>query len=72
MSSIESSLAEMKYMMKHMMGHSKSQPSSQQIANELRKSVQSIIQAQRNLADINHNTHMELIRNMVEARYKFT
>ncbi|MFS7986823.1 hypothetical protein Hanom_Chr11g01014741 [Helianthus anomalus] len=34
--------------------------------------MQPIIQAQRNLADINNNTHMELVRNMVEARYKVT
>ncbi|MFS8003323.1 hypothetical protein Hanom_Chr13g01212671 [Helianthus anomalus] len=72
MTSMESSMAEMKDMMKQMMEHFKSQPSTQQITNELWKSVQPIIQAQRNLADINHNTHMELVRNMVEARYKVT
>ncbi|MFS7938768.1 hypothetical protein Hanom_Chr05g00443651 [Helianthus anomalus] len=59
-------------MMKQMLEHSKSQPLTRQIADELWKSVQPIIQAQRNLDDINHNSHMELIRNMVEARYKVT
>ncbi|MFS7998342.1 hypothetical protein Hanom_Chr12g01152591 [Helianthus anomalus] len=72
MTYMESSMAEMKSIMKQMLKHSESQPSTQQITNELLKSVQPIIQAQRNLADINHNTHMELIRNMVEARYKVT
>ncbi|MFS7917817.1 hypothetical protein Hanom_Chr03g00193651 [Helianthus anomalus] len=72
MSSMESSMAEMKDMIRQMMEHSHNQPTTQQIANELWKFVQPIIQAQRNLADINHNTHMELTRNMVEARYKVT
>ncbi|MFS7970777.1 hypothetical protein Hanom_Chr09g00824891 [Helianthus anomalus] len=72
MTSMESSMVEMKNMMKQMLEHSKSQPLTQQIADELWKSVQPIIQAQRNLADIHHTTHMELIRNMVEARYKVT
>ncbi|KAF5761382.1 hypothetical protein HanXRQr2_Chr16g0764481 [Helianthus annuus] len=65
-------MTEMKEMMKQMLEHSQSQPNTQQIANELWNSVQSILQAQRNLAEINHNTHMELIRNMVDARYKVT
>ncbi|MFS7937505.1 hypothetical protein Hanom_Chr05g00428341 [Helianthus anomalus] len=72
MISMESSMAEMKDMMNQMMKHSKSQPSIQKIANELWKSVQPIIQAQRNLADINHNTHIELIRNMIESKFKVT
>ncbi|MFS7939328.1 hypothetical protein Hanom_Chr05g00450381 [Helianthus anomalus] len=72
MTSMETSMTGMKEMMKQKMEHSQSQPSTQQIANEMWKFVQPIIQAQRNLADINHNTHMELIRNMVEVRYKVT
>ncbi|KAJ0599271.1 hypothetical protein HanRHA438_Chr03g0105531 [Helianthus annuus] len=72
MSSMESSMAEMKDMMRQMMEHSHNQPTTQQIANEMWKSVPPIIQAKRNLADINHNTHMELTRNMVEATYKVT
>ncbi|MFS7987784.1 hypothetical protein Hanom_Chr11g01026971 [Helianthus anomalus] len=72
MTSMESSMAEMKDMMRQMMEHSQSQASIQQIANELWKFVQPIIQAQRNLANLNHNTHIELIRNMVEPRYKVT
>ncbi|MFS8004548.1 hypothetical protein Hanom_Chr13g01227161 [Helianthus anomalus] len=72
MTSIESSMAEMKDMMRRMMEHSQSQPSTQKIANELWNSIQPILQAQINLVEINHNTHMELIRNMVDARYKVT
>ncbi|XP_022019931.1 endochitinase A-like [Helianthus annuus] len=70
MTSMETSMTEIKEMMKQMLEHSQSQPNTQQIANELWNSVQPILQAQRNLAEINHNTHMELIRNMVDARYK--
>ncbi|MFS8020100.1 hypothetical protein Hanom_Chr15g01411571 [Helianthus anomalus] len=51
---------------------SKSQPTHQQLSQELWKSVQPILTAQRELAEIQHNTHMELIGNMVEARYKDT
>ncbi|MFS7966017.1 hypothetical protein Hanom_Chr09g00768931 [Helianthus anomalus] len=72
MNSIETSVADMKEMMKQMMELSKGQPSTQQIANELWNSVQPILHAQRNLVEINHNTHMELIWNMVDARYKDT
>ncbi|MFS8027062.1 hypothetical protein Hanom_Chr16g01494231 [Helianthus anomalus] len=72
MTSMETSMTEMKEMMKQMLEHSQSQPNIQQIANEMWNSVQPILQAQRNLAEINHNTHMELIRNMVDARYKVT
>ncbi|MFS8002080.1 hypothetical protein Hanom_Chr13g01197921 [Helianthus anomalus] len=34
--------------------------------------MQPILQSQRNLAEINHNTDIELIRNMVDSRYKVT
>ncbi|KAJ0480135.1 hypothetical protein HanIR_Chr13g0628031 [Helianthus annuus] len=72
MALMETSVADMKEMLKYMMELSKSQPSTQQIANELWNFVQPILHAQKNLAEINHNTHMELIRNMVDARYKDT
>ncbi|MFS7934709.1 hypothetical protein Hanom_Chr05g00394911 [Helianthus anomalus] len=58
--------------MKHLLENSKSQPSTQQIIDELWKSVQPILHAQKNLSDSYHKTHMELIRFMVEARYKDT
>ncbi|MFS8026432.1 hypothetical protein Hanom_Chr16g01486661 [Helianthus anomalus] len=51
---------------------SKSQPTHQQLSQELWNSVQPILIAQRELAEIQHNTHMALIRNMVEARNKDT
>ncbi|MFS7888894.1 hypothetical protein Hanom_Chr00s000002g01600401 [Helianthus anomalus] len=51
---------------------SKSQPSTLQIADELWKSVQPILHAQKNLSEINHNTHMELIKITVDARYNDT
>ncbi|MFS7963173.1 hypothetical protein Hanom_Chr08g00734981 [Helianthus anomalus] len=72
MSFIETFVGEMKDMMKQILEVSKSQPSTQQTANELWKSVQPILHAQKNLSEINHNTHMELIRIMVDARYKDT
>ncbi|MFS7930878.1 hypothetical protein Hanom_Chr04g00349431 [Helianthus anomalus] len=72
MSSFENTVGEMKDMMKQLLEASKSQPSHQQITQELWNFVQPILAAQRELAEINHNSHMELIRIMVEARYKDT
>ncbi|MFS8008340.1 hypothetical protein Hanom_Chr14g01271541 [Helianthus anomalus] len=68
MSSVENSIGEMK----KMLGNSKSQPSHQQITQELWNSMQPILDVQRELAELNHNKHMELIRIMVVARYKDT
>ncbi|MFS8012612.1 hypothetical protein Hanom_Chr14g01322901 [Helianthus anomalus] len=72
MSSFENTIGEMKDMMKHLLEASKSHPIHQQITQELWNSVQPILAAQRELAEINHNSHMELIKVMVEARYKDT
>ncbi|XP_022015065.1 pollen-specific leucine-rich repeat extensin-like protein 1 [Helianthus annuus] len=72
MSSVENIVGEMKQMMKQMLEASKSQPSHQQITQELWNSVQLILAAQRELAELNHNKHMALIRVMVEARYNDT
>ncbi|MFS7976360.1 hypothetical protein Hanom_Chr10g00891571 [Helianthus anomalus] len=71
-STIEIGVAEMKELMKQMIELFKSQPTTQQIANELWNSTQPILQAQRNLAESNHNFSLEFIRNMVDARYKDT
>ncbi|MFS7946504.1 hypothetical protein Hanom_Chr06g00537031 [Helianthus anomalus] len=62
----------MKDMTKLMLENSKCQLSTQQISQELRSSVQPILAAQRELAELNHNKHMELIRIIVKARYKDT
>ncbi|XP_022018886.1 wiskott-Aldrich syndrome protein family member 2-like [Helianthus annuus] len=62
----------MKEMMKQVLEASKSQHSHQQISQELWNSVQPILAAQRELAELQHISHMELIRVMVEARYKDT
>ncbi|MFS8018818.1 hypothetical protein Hanom_Chr15g01396531 [Helianthus anomalus] len=51
---------------------SKSQPTPQQYSQELWNAVQPIITAQRELAEIQHNHQMALLRNMVDARYKDT
>ncbi|MFS8016412.1 hypothetical protein Hanom_Chr15g01368391 [Helianthus anomalus] len=72
MSSSENSVDEMKDLMKQMLENSKCQPSTQQISQELWNSVQPILAAQRELAELNQNKHMELIRIMIEARYKDT
>ncbi|MFS7926521.1 hypothetical protein Hanom_Chr04g00298011 [Helianthus anomalus] len=72
MSSVESTVREMKDLMKQLLDASKSQSSHQQITQELWNSVQPILVAQRELAELQHNSHMELIRFMVEARYKVT
>ncbi|KAJ0600577.1 hypothetical protein HanIR_Chr03g0118691 [Helianthus annuus] len=72
MSSVENSVGEMKDMMKHMLENSKCKPSTQQITQEIWNYVQPILAAQRELAELNHNKHIELNRIMVEARYKDT
>ncbi|MFS8017413.1 hypothetical protein Hanom_Chr15g01380081 [Helianthus anomalus] len=72
MSSIENTVGEMKDLMKQLVGASKSQPSRQEITQELWDSMQPILVAQRELAELQHNSHMELIVVMVEARYKDT
>ncbi|XP_022014592.1 pollen-specific leucine-rich repeat extensin-like protein 1 [Helianthus annuus] len=72
MTSFENTVGETKDMLKQVLEASKSQPSHQQITQELWNSVQPILAAQRELAELQHNSHMELIRVMVEARYKDT
>ncbi|MFS7911790.1 hypothetical protein Hanom_Chr02g00122231 [Helianthus anomalus] len=72
LSNIETTVADMKDMMKQLVNASKSQPTAQQLSQELWNSVQPILATQRDLAEINHNSHMELIRVMVDARYKDT
>ncbi|MFS7978525.1 hypothetical protein Hanom_Chr10g00916501 [Helianthus anomalus] len=72
MNSFENIVGEMKDMLKHVLEASKSQPSHQQITQELWNSVELILATQRELAELQHNSHMELIRVMVEARYKDT
>ncbi|KAJ0715479.1 hypothetical protein HanPI659440_Chr13g0501601 [Helianthus annuus] len=69
MSSFENIVGEMKDMMKQVLEASKSQPSHQQITQELWNSMQLILVAPRELAELQHNSHMELIKVMVEARY---
>ncbi|MFS7937323.1 hypothetical protein Hanom_Chr05g00426261 [Helianthus anomalus] len=51
---------------------SKSQPTPQQYSQELWNVVQPILAAQRELVAAQHNTQMELIRVMVDVRYKDT
>ncbi|MFS7954384.1 hypothetical protein Hanom_Chr07g00629641 [Helianthus anomalus] len=60
----------MKDMLKQVLEASKSQPSHQQITQELWNSVHPILAAQRELVEIQHNSHMELLRVMVDTRYK--
>ncbi|MFS7903964.1 hypothetical protein Hanom_Chr01g00030331 [Helianthus anomalus] len=72
MPSIETTFREMKDLMKQLVDTSKSQPSHQQLSQELWNTMQPILAAQRELAEIQHNSHMELIRVMVEARDKDT
>ncbi|XP_022023799.1 extensin-like [Helianthus annuus] len=67
MSNIEATIGEMKDLMKQLVDASKSQPTPQQLSQELWNSVQPILAAQRDLAKINHNSHMELIRVMVDG-----
>ncbi|MFS7917569.1 hypothetical protein Hanom_Chr03g00190701 [Helianthus anomalus] len=62
----------MKDLMKQLADASKSQPTTQQLSQELWNSVQPILPAQMDLAYINHNSHMELIKFMVDAGYKDT
>ncbi|MFS8003173.1 hypothetical protein Hanom_Chr13g01210771 [Helianthus anomalus] len=62
----------MQDMIKQLVDASKSQPTHQQLSQELWNSVQPIHVAQRELVEIQHNSHMNLIRVMVEARYKDT
>ncbi|MFS8018622.1 hypothetical protein Hanom_Chr15g01394161 [Helianthus anomalus] len=62
----------MQDMIKQLVDASKSQPTHQQLSQELWNSVQPILAAKRELAEIQHNSHMNLIRVMVDARYKDT
>ncbi|MFS7945439.1 hypothetical protein Hanom_Chr06g00524331 [Helianthus anomalus] len=72
LSTIETIVHSMNQSIQTLVEASKIQPTHQQLSQKLWKLVQRILTAQRELAEIQHNTHMELIRNMVEARYKDT
>ncbi|MFS7995169.1 hypothetical protein Hanom_Chr12g01114841 [Helianthus anomalus] len=70
MSSIETTVGEMKDLMKQLVDASISRPSHQQLSQELWNYVQPILAAQWELAELQHNSHMKLIRVMIETRYK--
>ncbi|MFS7968974.1 hypothetical protein Hanom_Chr09g00803711 [Helianthus anomalus] len=72
MNSFENTVGKMKDMLKQLLKASKSQRSHQQITQELWNFVQPILATQRELSELQHYSHMELIRVMVEARYKDT
>ena len=71
-SNLETTVADMKDQLKQLVDAFKIQTSHQQLCQELRNSVQPILAAPRELAEIQLNSHMKLIRVMVEARYKDT
>ncbi|XP_035841351.1 actin-binding protein-like [Helianthus annuus] len=71
-SNLETIVADMKDQLKQLVDAFKSRPSHQQLCQELWNSIQPILTAQRELAEIQLNSHMKLIRVMVEARYKDT
>ncbi|MFS7919546.1 hypothetical protein Hanom_Chr03g00213911 [Helianthus anomalus] len=69
---MESSFEEVNDILKTLVRNSKSPPTNAQIVKEIWTHAQLYLQLQKKFADATHNIHMELIRNMVDARYKDT
>ncbi|MFS8023726.1 hypothetical protein Hanom_Chr16g01454841 [Helianthus anomalus] len=67
---LESSVEEIKEMMKNLVQNSKAPPSNADIAKETWANVQPYLHLQKQVVEEKHNMHVELIRPMVDAKYK--
>ncbi|MFS8007410.1 hypothetical protein Hanom_Chr14g01260691 [Helianthus anomalus] len=70
-SNIETSVADIKSMMQQMLETSKSQSSAPSTV-ELWEHLYPLLQTQREHVDLQHEKHMQMFRNLVDATYKET
>ncbi|MFS7936026.1 hypothetical protein Hanom_Chr05g00410541 [Helianthus anomalus] len=71
-SKLESFVDEIIIMLKILVQNSKPPPTNAELAEKVWFHAQSYLQLQKQSAHATHNIHMEMIRNMIEARYNDT